>query len=425
MLVPGRVSAERYRLPMDVDTAGHPSQGPDPLTEIGGFGELLRSLEVGGTEAETLARITALEELKATIASAQAREAVAFERLRVERDRLNRVPARDCGVRAGDEVGLAKRVSPGSGRKFLSTARTVVTGLPNTFKALATGSISEDKARIMVEETAVLGDADRRRVDSRMKRSLGPAGLRSLRTEARALSAEMDAEAAAKRAAKAASNRRVSLTPLEDGMGRISAILPLPQAVAAFESLRRAAEATVAGGAANGRSRAQVLADTVVERLSGRPSASAVPAEVHLVVEAESLLSDGLVPAWLPGFGPLPAKTAREFVTANEARVLISRLFTRPEDGHSWGWRHGAGNSPAGCARCSSSATMCAELPGAMRPSGTPTTPNPMPGEDRPSGTTVRDCARRATSRRSTPAGSTTPRQKGSRSPRRAAAPTR
>jgi hypothetical protein len=333
MVVPGRVSAERYRLPMDVDTAGHPSQGPDPLTEIGGFGELLRSLEVGGTEAETLARITALEELKATIASAQAREAVAFERLRVERDRRNRVPARDCGVRAGDEVGLAKRVSPGSGRKFLSRARTVVTGLPNTFKALATGSISEDKARIMVEETAVLGDADRRRVDSRMKRSLGPAGLRSLRTEARALSAEMDAEAAAKRAAKAASNRRVSLTPLEDGMGRISAILPLPQAVAAFESLRRAAEATVAGGAANGRSRAQVLADTVVERLSGQPSASAVPAEVHLVVEAESLLSDGLVPAWLPGFGPLPAQTAREFVTANEARVLISRLFTRPEDG--------------------------------------------------------------------------------------------
>src|SRR5699024_4569559 len=143
---------------------------------------------------------------------------------------------------------------------------------------------------IMVEETAVLGDADRRRVDSRMKRSLGPAGLRSLRTEARALSAEMDAEAAAKRAAKAASNRRVSPTPLEDGMGRISAILPLPQAVAAFESLRRAAEATVVGGAAYGRSRAQVLADTVVERLSGRPSASAVPAEAHLVVEAESLL---------------------------------------------------------------------------------------------------------------------------------------
>src|SRR5699024_9803831 len=136
----------------DVDTAGHPPQGPDPLTEIGGFGELLPSLEAGGTEAETPARITALEEPKATIPSPHAREAVALQRLRIERARLNRLPARDCGVRAGDEVGLAKRVSPGSGRKFLSTARTVVTGLPNTFKALATGAISEDKARIMVEE---------------------------------------------------------------------------------------------------------------------------------------------------------------------------------------------------------------------------------------------------------------------------------
>src|SRR5699024_12437007 len=87
---------------------------------------------------------------------------------------------------------------------------------------------------------------------------------------------------------------RVSLTPRAAGSGRLSASRPRPQAVAACGSLRRAAEATVAGGAANGRSRAQVFADTVVERLSGRPSASAVPAEVHLVVEAESLLSDGL-----------------------------------------------------------------------------------------------------------------------------------
>src|SRR5699024_9959832 len=163
------------------------SQGPDPLTEIGGFGEPLRSHEVGGTEAETLRRNTAPEKLKASLASATARAAVAFERQRVERARRNRAPARECGVRARDEVGPAKRVAPGSGRKFLSTARTVVAGLPKTFKALATGSSSEDKARIMVEETAVLGDADRRRVDSRMKRSLGPAGLRSLRTEARAL----------------------------------------------------------------------------------------------------------------------------------------------------------------------------------------------------------------------------------------------
>lgn len=306
---------------------------PDPLTEITRFGEFLRGLDQGDTEVETLARITALEELRSAVVAAQSKEAVAFEALRIGRDRLNWVPAIDCGKRAGDEVGLAKKVSPGSGRKFLSTARTIVIGMPNTFKALAKGEISEDKARIMVDETAVLADADRRKVDTRMKRSLEPTGLRSLRAEVRALSAEMDAEAAAKRAAKAATNRRVNLTVIDDGMARISAILPLPQAVAAYESLRAGAESITVAADAGGRNRQQVLADTFVERLSGQSSATTVPSEIHLLVEAESLLSDGLVPAWLPGFGPLPAKTAREFVAANEAKMFISRIFTRPDDG--------------------------------------------------------------------------------------------
>ncbi|WP_426936607.1 DUF222 domain-containing protein [Brevibacterium sp. LE-L] len=318
---------------MDVDSAREPAMAPDPLTEITRFGEFLRGLDQGDTEAETLARITALEELRSAVVAAQSNEAVAFEALRIGRDRLNRVPAIDCGKRAGDEVGLAKKVSPGSGRKFLSTARTIVIGMPNTFKALAKGEISEDKARIMVDETAVLADADRRKVDTRMKRSLEPTGLRSLRAEVRALSAEMDAEAAAKRAAKAATNRRVNLTVIDDGMARISAILPLPQAVAAYESLRAGAESITVAADAGGRNRQQVLADTFVERLSGQSSATAVPSEIHLLVEAESLLSDGLVPAWLPGFGPLPAKTAREFVAANEAKMFISRIFTRPDDG--------------------------------------------------------------------------------------------
>lgn len=318
---------------MDVDPAREPAPVPDPLTEITRFGEFLRALDAGGTEAETLERVTALEELKSAVVAAQSKEAVAFETLRIERDRLNRVPATDCGKRAGDEVGLAKKVSPGSGRKFLSTARSIVIGMPNTFKALAEGEISEDKARIMVDETAGLDGADRRTVDTRMKRSLGPSGLRSLRAEARALAAEMDAEAAAKRAAKAESNRRVNLTVIDDGMARISAILPLTQAVAAYESLRAGAESITAAGDAGGRNRQQVLADTFVERLSGQASAAAVPAEIHLLVDTESLLSDGLVPAWLPGFGPLPAKTAREFIAANEAQMFISRIFTRPEDG--------------------------------------------------------------------------------------------
>jgi len=279
---------------------------PDLLTELARFSDMLRHAEVGWTEVETLARITAFEELKATVVAAQARESVAFADLRRARDRANQIPERDCGVRSGEEIGLAKKVSPAAGRKFLTTARAVVTDMPNTLKALNSGEISEDKARIMVEETSVLEPEDRRKVDTRMRGSLGPAGLRSLRAEARALAEEMDARSAAERAEKAAANRRVTMTPIADGMGRVSAILPLPQAVAVFEGLTAAAEAVIAAGGAGGRGRRQVLADA---------------------------FADGLVPAWLPGFGPLPAKTARNFLAATEAKVLIRRLFTRAADG--------------------------------------------------------------------------------------------
>ncbi|SMX85627.1 protein of unknown function (DUF222) [Brevibacterium sp. 239c] len=319
---------------MDTETVPDaPPADLDLIAEIDRFASMLRGERPAVTEAETLARITAFESLKATIVSAQSAEAVAFEGLRQRRDALNQVPARDCGIRSAEEIALAKKVSPGSGRKFLSTSRAIVCEMPNTFKALASGEISEDKARVMADETATLTSADRRKVDTRMKMSMGPAGIRSLRTEARALAEEMNAETAAERAERATANRRVTMTALEDGMGRVSAILPIQQAVAVYEGLRGAAESVTAAGGAQGRRNNQLMVDTFVERLTGQSSAAAIPTELHLVVEAETLLSDGMVPAWLPGFGPLPARTARNFLAANEAEVFIRRMFTRATDG--------------------------------------------------------------------------------------------
>ncbi len=75
------------------------------------------------------------------------------------------------------------------------------------------------------------------------------------------------------------------------------------------------------------------MTDTFVERLTGQGSAQAVPSQVHLVIEAESLFADGMVPAWMPGFGPLPAATARSFLAANEAEVFIRRMFTTVTEG--------------------------------------------------------------------------------------------
>ncbi|WP_309131592.1 HNH endonuclease [Brevibacterium sp.] len=302
------------------------------LAEVDRFSALLRDLAPANTEQDALKRITAFEELKATLAAAQAKEALVFERLRIDRDALNRVPAAKRGVRAGDEIGFARKTSPGSGRKFLTTARTL-TDLPHTFDALKTGVISEAKAKTIADELTDLGPSDRRAVDHRMRNSLGDAGIKSLRHEARALAVELAADDAAQQTAQAVANRRVTVTSLTNGMGHVSATVPLVQAIAAYEGLKTAADSIMAQGDADGRRHSQVMTDVFVERLTGQDTADAVPVEVLLVIEAESLLSVGQVPAWLPGYGSLPAKTARNYIAGNTGRVFLRRLFTTPHDG--------------------------------------------------------------------------------------------
>ncbi len=305
---------------------------PDALTEAARFSALLRDLGPAATEDETLARITVFEELKATLTAAQAQEAVAFAQLRITRDRLNNVPVHKQGIRTGDEIGLARKTSPGTGRRFLTTARTLTADLPATLTALSTGVISETKAQIIVDETSDLTPMQRRNVDRRMRHTLPEAGLTTLRHEARALAAELAATDAADKAASAAVNRRLTMTPSRHGMGRVTATLPLVQAVAVYEGLKSAADTAVATGDAHGRRQSQVMADLFVQRTTGQDTAEAVPMEVHVVIETDSLIDAGPVPAWLPGYGPWPSTTARDTIAANEARVFLRRLFTTPTE---------------------------------------------------------------------------------------------
>ncbi|AOP52785.1 MAG: DUF222 domain-containing protein [Brevibacterium aurantiacum] len=306
---------------------------PGITTDIDRWCQTLRDLEPADDAWEAQTRIRALEELTSAAAAAQAREAVAFHQHRQREDAANDVPKREQGKYAGNEIALAKRVSPSTGRKFLSTSKAVVNDLPRTFEALASGSISEAKARIIADETAWLTPEEREFVDEELKDRATAAGSRRLRTEARALAANVSSDNAHERAESARADRHVSLKALNNGMAQLSATLPLQQAVAAYESLEATAAERGMIGQDFDRTRNQLMADIFVERLTGQDSADNVPTEVHVVMEAESLFSDGRVPAWIPSYGPLPAKTARNFVAANRARTFIRRMFTSPDTG--------------------------------------------------------------------------------------------
>lgn len=113
-------------------------------------------------------------------------------------------------------------------------------------------------------------------------------------------------------------------------MARLICLTPVAQAVAAYATLRREAEAC--GAESDGRGRGQLMCDLAIQRITGQASAADVPVEVALVMTPETLLAGGSEPAVLIGTGPVPADWARELIRnrGDTAATWIRRLFTRP-----------------------------------------------------------------------------------------------
>ncbi|MEV4901882.1 DUF222 domain-containing protein [Citricoccus sp. NPDC055426] len=384
-----------------------------------------------GVEAEAIDRIAVLEQLKAAITAAQIRETAALHSHRTTAEARRGVPVKRRGRGLGGEIGLARRISPHSGSTELRKAVNVAADLPNTLSALQSGVLNGAHVAAVERQTQWLDSDSRQAVDSHLADLFGRCGVRDLTRAAQAEAAAQDPEAAAERYDEARRDRHVSVKPSEStpGMAYLTAFLPIEQAAACYQNLVETASRLIAEGEARqehvadptdgpreqggrrgdggkrvqdvggdvgrdvggaddehgGRTPGQVLADTLVERLTGQPGARAVPVEVHLVMTEASLFggpvpgtasgtASGTAPgtepppssptgtslpetgtnaptdapeagappggraaasraAWLPGFGPIPAPTARRLVAGTEAEVFLRRLYTAPETG--------------------------------------------------------------------------------------------
>jgi hypothetical protein len=116
-------------------------------------------------------------------------------------------------------------------------------------------------------------------------------------------------------------------------------MLPMQQAVGLFAALRRDATTMVGTGKTSHpndpnetpRTRDQIMADLLVERVTGQATAPAVPAEVQLLMSDAALFNHDETPAWLTGHGPIPAAVARKWLADPEAMTFIRRVFTHPK----------------------------------------------------------------------------------------------
>ena len=283
-------------------------------------------------ETALIDEITRLERVKSAAAADQARAAVALDTLRRADEAAAGLPKAKQGRGVASEVALARRDSPARGGRHLGFAKALVCEMPHTLTALECGALSEWRATLIVRESACLDVEDRRLLDGELcgdVSKLDGMGDARITAAAKEIAYRLDAQAVVDRASKAESDRTVTIRPAPDTMTYVTALLPVAKGVGVYAALKRAADMTF-----DGRSRGQVMADTLVERVTGRPSDVAEPVAVNLVLTDETLLAGNDWPAAVAGYGPIPAAVARRLVdgavTDDRSRCTLRRLYRHP-----------------------------------------------------------------------------------------------
>lgn len=296
------------------------------------------------SDQERLALVAELGRVAAAASAAQARLTAAFAAGQgIPTDTA--VEGSDAWRPVGSQVGLARRVSPSRGDRWVRHSLVLVNDLPHTLAALERGDISEEVAVCVAEEAAVLDRARRRELDERLAEILPDLSVRATRRAAQRIAAEIDAEAVERRMRRAQARRRVTMRPVGDGMAYLSILGTVTDIAGAYESVREHAEAVFAGQVegetrrdASGleRSLGAIMSDTALARLSGRAASQAQPVAVNIVITDRALLGTGEQclsadePALVPGAGPMPADLARELLADPEVAAFFRRLYTSP-----------------------------------------------------------------------------------------------
>jgi hypothetical protein len=286
-------------------------------------------------ESALVEGIATLEKFKAVAAARQARLAVALDTARRAAEAAAGLPAARRGRGVAAEVALARRDSPARGGRHLGFARALVNEMPHTLAALEIGALSEWRATIAVRESACLDVEDRRRLDAELCSDvtrLDGMGDAAIAAAARAIAYRLDPHAVVDRAARAQEDRTVTIRPAPDTMTYVTALLPVAQGVSIYAALKREADVCC-----DGRSRGQVMADTLVERVTGRPADQPVPVSVNVVISDQALVGVEDVTAVIAGYGSVPSALARNLiadaVADQRSHATLRRLYATPATG--------------------------------------------------------------------------------------------
>lgn len=207
-----------------------------------------------------------------------------------------------------DELAAALSVSRVAAGHRVALAVDLVERLPSTLAALERGEIDLAWARAVSDGTRVLSPELATRVEAEVLRRAPGQTAPQLRQAVRRAVLRLDPHGGQARFEARRAERRIVVTPAEDGMAELWAYLPATAAVAVYDTVH--GYATRAAVPGDERTADQRRADAFVDLLLG--GVSSPPAEVRVTVAASTLLGADELPGELAGYGPIPAGVARE-----------------------------------------------------------------------------------------------------------------
>jgi hypothetical protein len=268
------------------------------------------------TDNERLGLLTELELLVRALGGVSVRTQVGFHTSQVASQVQAGVAPSRAGRAVPDDLARARRTSPYWGSRELTSAKALVREMPCTLLALDKGEITLLQARVITEATTCLSPEDRDEVDRRLTGSLAGSSTAEIGATVRGLVYEVDPNGFVERARKASQDRGVSIRPCPDVMALLSARLPAPLAIACYAGLKDHAARMRAAG--DPRTMAQLMADELFARLTGRTVVDGVDVEVGVVITDAALFDGTSAAADLVGYGPIPAEMARDLLRPEE-----------------------------------------------------------------------------------------------------------
>lgn len=235
-----------------------------------------------------------------------------------------------------EDVATALRLSGSSAQMRIDVARTLVTHLPNTCAALASGEISPSHATVIARETAsaIRDGLSPLAISAVEERALAHAEFHTpaqVANNVRTTLAKIAPEEFEDSVANARDTRRVSCYRENDGLSTIVAILPAEDA----QIVMSAIESFVLLGNEDNRSADMKRADALsalaswaLTQTQDKVRPHRRPITVNLTMDLPTLLGLADNPGQLSGYGAIPASLARQLASDSQWRRFITEPLT-------------------------------------------------------------------------------------------------